>query len=354
MSSIMGNKIKISVFGQSHSKGIGVVIDGLPAGKEIDMEKVMAFMERRAPGRNAYSTKRREPDTPEILSGLVDGVTCGAPLAMVIYNQNQKSNDYNNIMDTPRPSHADYSGYMRYNGFNDVAGGGHFSGRLTAPLCFAGAVCMQILEEMGVNVYTHILSIKNIKDDKFNPIKIENFEIDEKDFPVINDAKGNEMKAEIEKARLDMDSVGGVVECAITGVKAGFGDPMFDGVENQLAKNIFGIPGVKGIEFGNGFNATTLYGSENNDGFCIVDGEIKTVTNNSGGINGGITNGMPILFDVAFKPTASIYKKQNSVSISEKTEKELQIKGRHDPCIVPRAVPVVEAVAAITILDILI
>lgn len=354
MSSIMGNKIKISVFGQSHSKGIGVVIDGLPAGKKIDMKKVMAFMERRAPGRNAYSTKRREPDTPEILSGLVNGVTCGAPLAMVIYNQNQKSNDYNNIMDTPRPSHADYSGYMRYNGFNDVAGGGHFSGRLTAPLCFAGAVCMQILEEIGVNVYTHILSIKNIKDDKFNPIKIENFEIDKKDFPVINDAKGNEMKEEIEKARLNMDSVGGVVECAITGVKAGFGDPMFDGVENQLAKNIFGIPGVKGIEFGNGFNATTLYGSENNDGFCIVDGEIKTATNNSGGINGGITNGMPILFDVAFKPTASIYKKQNSVSISEKTEKELQIKGRHDPCIVPRAVPVVEAVAAITILDILI
>ncbi len=354
MSSIMGNKIKISVFGQSHSKGIGVVIDGLPSGKKIDMEKVMAFMERRAPGRNAYSTKRREPDTPEILSGLVDGVTCGAPLAMVIYNQNQRSNDYNNIMDTPRPSHADYSGYMRYNGFNDVAGGGHFSGRLTAPLCFAGAVCMQILEEMGVNVYTHILSIKNIKDDRFNPIKIENFEIGKKDFPVINDAKGNEMKAEIEKARLNLDSVGGVVECAITGVKAGFGDPMFDGVENQLAKNIFGIPAVKGIEFGNGFNATTLYGSENNDDFCIMDGEIKTVTNNSGGINGGITNGMPILFDVAFKPTASIYKKQNSVSISEKTEKELQIKGRHDPCIVPRAVPVVEAVAAITILDILI
>lgn len=354
MSSIMGNKIKISVFGQSHSKGIGVVIDGLPAGKKIDMEKVMAFMERRAPGRNAYSTKRREPDTPEILSGLVDGVTCGAPLAMAIYNQNQKSNDYNNIMDTPRPSHADYSGYMRYNGFNDVAGGGHFSGRLTAPLCFAGAVCMQILEEMGVNVYTHILSIKNIKDDKFNPIKIENFEIDKKDFPIINDAKGNEMKEEIEKARLNMDSVGGVVECAITGVKAGFGDPMFDGVENQLAKNIFGIPGVKGIEFGNGFNATTLYGSENNDDFCIVDGEIKTVTNNSGGINGGITNGMPIIFDVAFKPTPSIYKKQNSISISEKTEKELQIEGRHDPCIVPRAVPVVEAVAAITILDLLI
>ncbi len=353
MSSMMGNKIKISVFGQSHSKGIGVVIDGLPAGKKIDMEKVMAFMERRAPGRNAYSTKRRESDTPEILSGLVNDTTCGAPLCMVIYNQNQKSSDYNNIMDTPRPSHADFSGAMRYNGFNDVAGGGHFSGRLTAPLCFAGAVCMQILEDMGVNVQAHILSIKDVKDDKFNPINIENLEIGKKEFPVINDEKGIEMKAEIEKARLDADSVGGVIECAVTGVKAGFGDPMFDGIENQLAKNIFGIPAVKGIEFGNGFLATTLYGSENNDDFCIVDGEIKTATNNSGGINGGISNGMPILFDVAIKPTPSIYKKQNSVSISEKTEKELQIEGRHDPCIVPRAVPVVEAVTAITMLDIM-
>ena len=354
MSSMMGNKIKISVFGQSHSKGIGVVIDGLPVGKKIDMEKVMAFMERRAPGRNAYSTKRNEPDIPEILSGLVNDTTCGAPLCMVIYNQNQNSSDYNDIMDTPRPSHADYSGFMRYNGFNDVSGGGHFSGRLTAPLCFAGAVCMQILEDMGIDIQAHILSIKDVKDDRFNPIKIEDYNIDKKEFSVINDEKGNEMKEEIEKARLMGDSVGGVIECSITGVKAGFGDPIFDGVENQLAKNIFGIPAVKGIEFGNGFLATTLYGSENNDDFCIENDEIKTVTNNSGGINGGITNGMPILFNVAIKPTPSIYKKQNSVSISEKIEKELQFEGRHDPCIVPRAVPVVEAVAALTILDILV
>ena len=353
MSSMMGNKIKISVFGQSHSKGIGVVIDGLPAGVKIDMEKVMAFMERRAPGRNAYSTKRFEEDKPEILSGLVNDTTCGAPLCMVIYNQNQKSSDYNDIMDTPRPSHADYSGYIRYNGFNDVTGGGHFSGRLTAPLCFAGAVCMQILEDMGVDIQAHILSIQDVKDDKFNPIKIENLEIGKKEFPVINDEKGNEMKDEIEKARLEGDSVGGVIECAITGVKAGFGDPMFDGVENQLAKNIFGIPAVKGLEFGNGFDATTLCGSENNDDFCIENGEIKTKTNNAGGINGGITNGMPILFNVALKPTPSISKVQNSVSLSDKVEKELEIVGRHDPCIVPRAVPVIEAVAAITILDII-
>ncbi len=352
MSSMMGNKIKISVFGQSHSKAIGVVIDGLPAGKKIDMEKVMAFMERRAPGRNAYSTKRFEADKPEILSGLVNDTTCGAPLCMVIYNENQNSADYNNIMDTPRPSHADYSAYIKHNGFNDISGGGHFSGRLTAPLCFAGAVCLQILEDMGVNVQAHILSIKDIKDDKFNPINVENYNIDKKEFPVINDEQGIEMKAQIEQARLDSDSVGGVIECAVTGIKAGFGEPMFDGVENMLAKNIFGIPAVKGIEFGNGFDATTLYGSENNDEFCIENGEIKTKTNNAGGINGGITNGMPIIFNVAIKPTPSIAKKQNSVSLKDKTEKELEIVGRHDPCIVQRAVPVIEAVTALTILDI--
>lgn len=354
MSSMMGNKIKIAVFGQSHSKAIGVVIDGLPAGKKIDMEKIMAFMERRAPGRNVYSTKRFEADKPEILSGLINDTTCGAPLCMVIYNQNQNSSDYNNIVDTPRPSHADYSGFVRYDGYNDVSGGGHFSGRLTAPLCFAGAVCMQILEDMGVNIQAHILSIKDVKDDRFNPINITNLEIDKKEFPVINDEQGKQMKEEIEKARENGDSVGGIIECAVTGVKAGFGDPMFDGVENMLAKNIFGIPAVKGIEFGNGFEATTLYGSENNDAFCIENGEIRTKTNNAGGINGGITNGMPILFNVAVKPTPSIFKEQDSVSISNKTEEKLQIAGRHDPCIVQRAVPVVEAVTAITLLDIIV
>lgn len=354
MSSMTGNKIKISVFGQSHSKGIGVVIDGLPAGKKIDLEKVQSLMERRAPGRNQFSTSRREPDMPEIVSGLVNGVTCGAPLCAVIYNKNPHSADYNNIIDTPRPSHADYSGYVRYDGFNDVSGGGHFSGRLTAPLCFAGAVCMQILEEMGVSVQAHILKIKDVSDDKFNPVNVGEYEIGKKDFPVINDKAGEEMKKVIDNARENCDSVGGIIECAVTGVKAGYGDPMFDGVENQLAKNIFGIPAVKGLEFGNGFGATELFGSENNDDFCIVDGEIKTVTNNSGGINGGITNGMPIVFDVAIKPTPSIYKEQNSVSLNNMTEEKLQIQGRHDPCIVQRAVPVVEAVTAFTLLDILI
>ncbi len=353
MSSMTGEKIKISVFGQSHSKAIGVVIDGLPAGKKICMDKVLKFMDRRAPGKNSFSTSRKESDTPEILSGLVNGVTCGAPLCMIIYNENHHSADYNNIIDTPRPSHADYSAYVRYNGFNDVSGGGHFSGRLTAPICFAGAVCMQILEDMGVEIKAHISKIKNVYDDKINFVNIGNWNTADKDFPVINNAQGELMKAEIEKARENGDSVGGIIECVATGVEAGFGNPMFDGVENKIAKNIFGIPAVKGIEFGNGFSSTDLYGSENNDDFIIENGEIKTSTNNSGGINGGITNGMPIVFRTAIKPTPSIFKEQNSVNLKNMTEEKLQIKGRHDPCIVQRALPVVEAVTAVTILDII-
>ncbi len=353
MSSMTGEKIKISVFGQSHSKAIGVVIDGLPVGKKLDMDKILKFMDRRAPGKNKLSTARKESDTPEILSGLVNGVTCGAPLCMVIYNENQHSADYENIIDTPRPSHADYSGHVRYSGFNDVSGGGHFSGRLTAPLCFAGAVCMQILDEMGVEIKAHISKIKNVYDDKIDLVDIGDWSTAEKDFPVINDEKGEKMKAEIETARQNGDSVGGVIECAVTGVKAGYGNPMFDGVENKIAKNIFGIPAVKGIEFGNGFESTDLYGSENNDDFYVSDGKVKTVTNNSGGINGGITNGMPIVFRAAIKPTPSIFREQNSVSLKNMTNEKLQIKGRHDPCIVQRAVPVVEAVTAITILDII-
>lgn len=351
MSSMTGNKVKISVFGQSHSEAIGVVIDGLPAGKKLDFEKINAFMARRAPGKNEFSTSRKEADLPEIVSGVVNGVTCGAPLCALIHNKNPHSSDYNNIADTPRPSHADYSGYVKFGGFNDVSGGGHFSGRLTAPLCFAGAVCMQYLEDTGIEIQAHILKIAGVEDDRFDMVSPKSYGISEKQFPVINDRAGERMKSEIERAKKDGDSVGGVVECIITGVRAGAGDPMFGGTENMLAKNIFGIPAVKGIEFGNGFEASDLRGSENNDSFCVRDGKIATSTNRSGGINGGITNGMPIVFSAAFKPTPSIYKEQNSVSLSGKTEKKLQIQGRHDPCIVQRAVPVVEAVAAFTILD---
>lgn len=355
MSSILtGKHIQVSVFGQSHSKAIGAVIDGLPAGVKIDSEKVAAFMRRRAPGNTKYSTKRREADEPVVLSGLVDGVTCGAPLGFLIENTNTRSSDYDNLRAVPRPGHADYPANVRYGGYQDVAGGGHFSGRLTAPLCFAGAVCLQILEQKGVKVQAHIYELAGVRDIPFDPITITDARPGEKVFPVISDACGEEMQAEIEKARMSADSVGGIVECAVTGVPAGLGDPMFDGVENQLARNIFGVPAVKGLEFGNGFACAKLRGSQNNDPYTIDEnGKIVTTSNNNGGILGGITSGMPILFRVAVKPTSSIGKEQQSVNLNTMQPEKLIVHGRHDPCIVPRAVPVIEAVTAITMLDIL-
>lgn len=353
MSSVTGKNIKVSVFGQSHSEAIGVVIDGLPVGFTLDMEKIYTFMARRAPGNNAFSTARKEADKPEILSGLVNNTTCGAPLCAVIHNTNIRSDDYTNLKDCPRPSHADYAASVKYNGFNDVSGGGHFSGRLTAPICFAGAVCMQILESRNINIKAHIYSVGNVKDTPFDMVNITIEDIASKDFPVINDNAGKMMQDVILSAKEQADSVGGIIECAVTGVPAGYGDPMFDGIENIIAKNVFGVPAVKGIEFGNGFECTTLSGSQNNDDYTVKDGKIVTTTNNSGGITGGITTGMPIVFKIAIKPTPSIGKEQNSVSLSEKTDKKLIIHGRHDPCIVQRAVPVIEAIAAISILDIL-
>lgn len=355
MSSILtGKHIQVSVFGQSHSKAIGAVIDGLPAGVKIDSEKVAAFMRRRAPGNTKYSTKRREADEPVVLSGLVDGVTCGAPLGFLIENTNTRSSDYDNLRAVPRPGHADYPANVRYGGYQDVAGGGHFSGRLTAPLCFAGAVCLQILEQKGVKVQAHIYELAGVRDIPFDPITITDARPGEKVFPVISDACGEEMQAEIEKARMSADSVGGIVECAVTGMPAGLGDPMFDGVENQLARNIFGVPAVKGLEFGNGFACVKLRGSQNNDPYTIDEnGKIVTTSNNNGGILGGITSGMPILFRVAVKPTSSIGKEQQSVNLNTMQPEKLIVHGRHDPCIVPRAVPVIEAVTAITMLDIL-
>lgn len=355
MSSILtGKHIQVSVFGQSHSKAIGAVIDGLPAGVKIDSEKVAAFMRRRAPGNTKYSTKRREADEPVVLSGLVDGVTCGAPLGFLIENTNTRSSDYDNLRAVPRPGHADYPANVRYGGYQDVAGGGHFSGRLTAPLCFAGAVCLQILEQKGVKVQAHIYELAGVRDIPFDPITITDARPSEKVFPVISDTCGEEMQAEIEKARMSADSVGGIVECAVTGMPAGLGDPMFDGVENQLARNIFGVPAVKGLEFGNGFACAKLRGSQNNDPYTIDEnGKIVTTSNNNGGILGGITSGMPILFRVVVKPTSSIGKEQQSVNLNTMQPEKLIVHGRHDPCIVPRAVPVIEAVTAITMLDIL-
>ena len=273
---------------------------------------------------------------------------------MLIENTNTRSGDYDNLRDTPRPSHADFAANVKFHGFQDVAGGGHFSGRLTAPLCFAGGICLQMLEARGVRVRAHIYSIADVCDTPYDPVQVQADDVAAKPFPVLSDKQGEKMRGAIEKARMDCDSVGGVVECAVTGMPAGLGEPMFDGIENCLAKALFGIPAVKGLEFGSGFAGSRLRGSENNDAF-LTDGagHVTTATNNHGGILGGITSGMPIVFRVAIKPTASVAKPQQSVHLPTDTQTTLVIKGRHDPCIVPRAVPVVEAVTAITMLDIL-
>ncbi len=355
MSSEFGKKVKVSVFGQSHSAGIGAVIDGLPAGIKIDMDRLEAFMSLRAPGKNKLSTARKEADLPEVLSGILDGVTTGAPICAVIRNTDTRSKDYQNIIDIPRPGHSDFSAYMRYGGNNDVRGGGHFSGRLTAPLCFAGGICLQILESRGIYVGAHILSVGEIEDERFDSVHPDREALTGpmwKEFPVIDDEAGQRMQEAILAAAADGDSIGGTIECVIAGVEPGYGEHMADGVENRIAAAIFGIPAVKGIEFGSGFAGSRLRGSQNNDPFCLEDGKIRTVTNNHGGILGGITSGMPIRFAVAVKPTPSISKPQQSVSLSRMEPAELVIKGRHDPCIVHRAVPVVAAVAAMTILDV--
>jgi len=354
MSSQYGKKLRVSIFGQSHSPAIGVSVDGLPAGIKIDTDELKAFLKRRAPGQSDISTARTENDAPEILSGLAGGVTCGAPLAIIIRNGDARSADYHELRDIPRPSHADYAAHIKYGGHQDVAGGGHFSGRLTAPLCAAGGVCLQMLRGLGIHIGAHILRIGGVEDDPFDPVNISAGDfgaIHKNPLPVLKLEAGESMRLQILEAREKGDSVGGVIECAAIGLPAGLGDPMFDGIENRIAGIVFGIPGAKGIEFGSGFAGAGRRGSENNDSFYMDGKNVKTRTNNSGGILGGITNGMPVLFRVAFKPTPSIGKEQNSVSLSREEDAVLLIKGRHDPCIVPRAVPCVEAAAAIALYD---
>ncbi|MGO5051242.1 chorismate synthase [Lachnospiraceae bacterium LCP25S3_G4] len=356
MSSTYGHNIKISVFGQSHSKGIGVSIDGLPYGRKIDMKALSAFMERRAPGRDEYTTKRREPDSITFLSGLVDRVTCGAPLAAMISNQDTRSLDYKELSHIPRPSHADYTAQMKYGGAQDVAGGGHFSGRLTAPLCIAGGICRQFLKEEGVEVLAHIQSIGDIMEPSFEQLSLTakmRRQIEEGEFPTLLKESRESMKKRITDAGMALDSVGGIIECMITGLPVGVGEPMFDGIENRIAGAIFAIPAIKGIEFGNGFMAAKMSGSQNNDSFYMEGDNIRTRTNRHGGILGGISSGMPIIFRVACKPTPSIGIEQKSVALDRKKDTNLSIKGRHDPCIVPRAVPCVEAIASLVIYDLL-
>lgn len=350
MSSTYGQMLKLSIFGQSHGAGIGMTLDGIPAGLPVDTEELQAFLNRRAPGQNDWSTPRKEEDRPEFLSGVLDGYTCGAPIAALIRNTNTRSGDYKNLMDCPRPGHADYTAQVKYGGYQDVSGGGHFSGRLTAPLCIAGGLCKQWLAKEGIQIAAHLSSIAGVKDASFDPVNPD-FAAVSSVFPVISEESGAKMRAAISEAKAEGDSIGGVVECAVTGLPVGIGEPMFGGMEGRIAQMVYGVPAVKGVEFGAGFAAAQMRGSENNDDYTVENVEIKTLTNNAGGILGGITSGMPLIFRAAIKPTPSISKPQKSVSLEKMEDQELQVKGRHDPCIVPRAVPVVEAAAAVAIYD---
>lgn len=350
MSSTYGENLKLSIFGQSHGPAIGMTLDGIPAGLEVDFDKLQAFLSRRAPGQNSWSTPRKEEDQPEFLSGILDGFTCGAPVAAVIYNKNTRSGDYANLKDCPRPGHADYTAQVKYGGFQDAAGGGHFSGRLTAPLCIAGGLCKQWLEQRGIQIGARIFRIAGSRRED-DPLPLHGIPQICDDFPAVNPEAGLAMRQSIEQARKDADSVGGEIDCVVTGLPAGIGEPMFGGVESRIAQIVYGIPAVKGLEFGAGFASAQMRGSQCNDAFTAEHGTVQTITNNCGGILGGITNGMPLTFRAAIKPTPSIASPQQSVNLSQMTNQQLNIQGRHDPCIVPRAVPVVEAAASIAIFD---
>ena len=356
MASVFGNVIHLSIFGQSHSPAIGCSLDGLPAGIELDLDALQHFLDRRAPGRSDTATMRREADAPEFIAGVTDGRTDGAPLAAIIRNADTRSGDYAGLRRVPRPGHADFPARIKYRNMHDVAGGGHFSGRLTAPLCVAGGIALQALEGCGVRVAAHIANLgpEGIPDKPLNPMEADPGQlaaIASHELPCIDADAASRMREAILSARSELDSIGGVVECAAYGMPAGVGDPMFDGIENRIARIAFGIPAVKGVDFGAGFGAAYLTGSENNDAYRMVGGAVRTETNRAGGILGGITTGAPVVWQMAVKPTPSIGRVQRSVDMDEGTDTELTVRGRHDPCIVPRAVPVAEAACALALLD---
>lgn len=360
MSGIWGKNIEVSIFGESHGVAIGVTVNGLPPGLEIDMKEVLFEMARRAPGSSKLTTPRKEKDQPEILSGFLDGKTTGAPLTAIIRNKNTRSKDYSLLKNVMRPGQADYPGRMRYKGYNDHRGSGHFSGRITAPLVFAGAICKQWLkEEYNVTIGAHIQSISDIRDESFEEqekISVEQVEaFRKKQLPLFDDSKLEEMEQLILDAKKEGDSVGGIVETFVLGLPEGYGNPFFHSVESQLAQLVFSVPAIKGIEFGAGFDITKMRGSESNDAYYYDEkGQVRTRTNNNGGIIGGITYGMPVVYRAAVKPPASITKKQQTINIKEGKEAELTVEGRHDPCIVPRVLPVLEAVTALGLMDLLI
>lgn len=352
MKNTFGNNITVTLFGESHGECIGVVMDGLPAGLEIDLDKLAWEMEKRK-AKGSLSTKRHEADQVQIVSGFFEGKTTGTPLTILIANNNTRSQDYAALKYRLRPGHADLAAFEKYGGYQDYRGGGHFSGRLTAPIVAAGAICRQILESKGVKLATHITQLHGITDDNFDETKlsVQMDELNQKEFPVLSETAGSLMKSEIEQAAVNLDSVGGVLQTIVTGFPAGVGEPFFDSVESTLSHLMFSIPAVKGVSFGEGFGFASLYGSQANDPIIAEDGKITTRTNNNGGINGGITNGMPIVFQTCIKPTPSIYKKQDSVDYQTKEAVKLEIKGRHDPAIIHRARAVVDALCAFGLLD---
>ncbi len=354
MLSSFGKNIQVNIYGGSHEPEIGVIISGLPMGTSFDMKQLQQFMNRRAPGGSPFATARKEPDTVIPSEGIIiDGdtaTTTAAAIKLVIKNTNIRSQDYKDLRDIPRPGHADYTAHIKYGDKLNMAGGGPFSARMTAPLCIAGGIALQLLQQRGIEIGAHIFSVGNIYDTPLNTLAPL---IPAGDFPVISQEAGEQMKELILQAKSEGDSVGGIVEVFAKNVPAGIGGPMYGGVESVLAPVFFGIPAVKGVEFGAGFSASAMKGSENNDPFRLEDGVVVTTSNNHGGILGGITSGMPVIARLAFKPTPSIAKEQQSVSLSKMTNETLSIQGRHDPCVVLRAVPVCEAAMAIGLLDML-
>ena len=355
MKNTFGNNITITLFGESHGPSIGVIMDGVPSGVKIDYELMKRMMNQRK-AQGTISTGRQEDDIPEILSGVKNGYTEGTPIALVIQNKNVHSSDYNALENIARPSHADYAGHMKYCGYEDASGGGHFSGRLTAPIVAAGAICMSMLNQKGIYIGTHIQKMMQIEDRKFDEENLyEDIQTcNTKLFSVLDDSKGEEMIELINQARKNQDSVGGILDTAIIGMDAGIGEPEFDSVESVLSHALFSIPACKGVMFGSGFALANMYGSQANDSFCMKDGIVTTKTNHNGGINGGITNGMPIRFQTVFKPTPSISQLQKTVNFKTKEDIEIEIQGRHDPAIIHRARVVVDAMSAITLVDLLI
>ena len=353
MSSTCGQCLKLSIFGQSHGEAIGVTLDGFPAGMEIDMDRLLAEMARRAPGQSALTTSRKEADAPEFLSGVLGGRTTGQPICIVIRNTNQHSRDYGDGVDLVRPGHADYTGHVRYFGFEDWQGGGSFSGRLTAPIVAAGALCSQWLEAQGVSIACHVQQLGSVRDASFmdaDPAADYTY-MKKMHLPTLTAGLEKQMEAEAMAAREDGDSIGGMLECMITGLPAGLGAPFFDSMESVVSHLLFSVPAVKGVEFGAGFGFASMRGSQANDPFRMADGKVVTTTNHSGGVNGGITNGMPVIFRCVIRPTPSIGQAQQTVSLKSGENAELAVRGRHDPCILPRAVPVIEAIAAIAVMD---